>query len=91
METKKPVIAINMLTLLIEDAKNFNVNKDKRHQFIEILFFHKVNCNKDTCPCCKYMNVIHEVSYKNFERDNIYNDEKTISLNKKLEVIITVI
>lgn len=80
---------MNMLTLLIEDSKDFNFDKNKRIHFLGILYFHKINCaNIETCSCSKYMKVLNEVSYNNFDRDYIYNDEKIIYLSNKTEVFI---
>ena len=75
-----------MLTLLIEDAKEFRINKNKRIQLLGILYFHKINCHNENCNCTKYMKAINEVSYNNFDRDFIYNDEKIKSLSVQSDV-----
>ena len=75
-----------MLTLLIEDVKEFQVDKNKRIQLLGILHFHKINCQNENCNCTKYMKAINEVSYNNFDRDLINNEEKINSLNVQKDV-----
>ena len=82
----KAKTAINMLKLLIQDIKEFNKNMDKRLQFLEILYLHKVNCCNQTCLCIKYMEVLNEVIYNNFNSDYVNDEEKSDSLSKKIEV-----
>lgn len=75
-----------MLTLLIEDSKDFNSNNINRLRLLEILNFHKFNCTDENCPCKRFMKILNIINFNNFDKGYIDNEEKINSLSRTTDV-----